>query len=66
MDLEMSGQGAPSSDQGLQATPGVLTAPLFSFLGRGKTFRGTTIGMAPLEGMCSSDNSGGVSVVRGA
>uniref|UniRef100_A0A8C2T649 ADAM metallopeptidase domain 33 n=1 Tax=Coturnix japonica TaxID=93934 RepID=A0A8C2T649_COTJA len=28
----------------------------------GKTFRGTTIGMAPLEGMCSADNSGGVSV----
>ncbi|XP_071610031.1 disintegrin and metalloproteinase domain-containing protein 33 [Heliangelus exortis] len=28
----------------------------------GKTFRGTTIGMAPLEGMCSLDNSGGVSV----
>lgn len=32
----------------------------------GKTFRGTTIGMAPLEGMCSADNSGGVSVVREA
>ncbi|XP_063257300.1 disintegrin and metalloproteinase domain-containing protein 33-like isoform X3 [Prinia subflava] len=28
----------------------------------GKTFGGTTIGMAPLEGMCSADNSGGVSV----
>ncbi|XP_019408103.1 PREDICTED: disintegrin and metalloproteinase domain-containing protein 33, partial [Crocodylus porosus] len=28
----------------------------------GKTFQGTTIGMAPLEGMCSADNSGGVSV----
>ncbi|XP_067389763.1 disintegrin and metalloproteinase domain-containing protein 33 [Emydura macquarii macquarii] len=28
----------------------------------GRTFRGTTIGMAPLEGMCSADNSGGVSV----
>ncbi|XP_051654126.1 disintegrin and metalloproteinase domain-containing protein 33 isoform X2 [Manacus candei] len=28
----------------------------------GKTFGGTTIGMAPLEGMCSMDNSGGVSV----
>ncbi|NXF12145.1 ADA33 protein, partial [Smithornis capensis] len=28
----------------------------------GKTFGGTTIGMAPLEGMCSVDNSGGVSV----
>uniref|UniRef100_A0A8B9CGH3 ADAM metallopeptidase domain 33 n=1 Tax=Anser brachyrhynchus TaxID=132585 RepID=A0A8B9CGH3_9AVES len=28
----------------------------------GKTFRGTTIGMAPLEGMCSADNSGGVSM----
>lgn len=45
--------------------PGVLIVPLFSFLNRGKTFRGTTIGMAPLEGMCSADNSGGVSVVRG-
>ncbi|KAI6069749.1 Disintegrin and metalloproteinase domain-containing protein 33-like protein [Aix galericulata] len=28
----------------------------------GTTFRGTTIGMAPLEGMCSADNSGGVSM----
>uniref|UniRef100_A0A8C0ISG8 ADAM metallopeptidase domain 33 n=1 Tax=Chelonoidis abingdonii TaxID=106734 RepID=A0A8C0ISG8_CHEAB len=27
----------------------------------GGTFRGTTIGMAPLEGMCSAENSGGVS-----
>uniref|UniRef100_A0A452I3K8 Uncharacterized protein n=1 Tax=Gopherus agassizii TaxID=38772 RepID=A0A452I3K8_9SAUR len=26
----------------------------------GGTFRGTTIGMAPLEGMCSAENSGGV------
>ncbi|XP_062903311.1 disintegrin and metalloproteinase domain-containing protein 33-like [Mobula hypostoma] len=28
----------------------------------GVTFRGTTIGMAPLEGMCSLDTSGGVSM----
>ncbi|XP_066428989.1 disintegrin and metalloproteinase domain-containing protein 33-like [Eleutherodactylus coqui] len=28
----------------------------------GVTFRGTTIGMAPLEGMCTADNSGGVSM----
>ncbi|XP_070612937.1 LOW QUALITY PROTEIN: disintegrin and metalloproteinase domain-containing protein 33 [Erythrolamprus reginae] len=28
----------------------------------GITFRGTTIGMAPLEGMCSAENSGGVSM----
>ncbi|KAL8206534.1 UNVERIFIED_CONTAM: hypothetical protein K2H54_007544 [Gekko kuhli] len=28
----------------------------------GVTFRGTTIGMAPLEGMCSAENSGGVSM----
>uniref|UniRef100_A0A8C8REB0 ADAM metallopeptidase domain 33 n=1 Tax=Pelusios castaneus TaxID=367368 RepID=A0A8C8REB0_9SAUR len=28
----------------------------------GRTFHGTTIGMAPLEGMCSADNSGGVSM----
>lgn len=62
----MLGQGAPGPDRGLQTIPGVLTALLFSFLGRGKTFRGTTIGMAPLEGMCSTDNSGGVSVVRKA
>ncbi|XP_075787141.1 disintegrin and metalloproteinase domain-containing protein 33 isoform X2 [Pelodiscus sinensis] len=27
----------------------------------GRTFQGTTIGMAPLEGMCSAENSGGVS-----
>lgn len=57
---------APSLDQGLQTTPGVLMVPLFFFLCRGKTFRGTTIGMAPLEGMCSMDNSGGVSMVREA
>ncbi|XP_048365952.1 disintegrin and metalloproteinase domain-containing protein 33 [Sphaerodactylus townsendi] len=28
----------------------------------GVTFKGTTIGMAPLEGMCSTENSGGVSM----
>ncbi|KAJ7327272.1 hypothetical protein JRQ81_017031, partial [Phrynocephalus forsythii] len=28
----------------------------------GVSFRGTTIGMAPLEGMCSGENSGGVSM----
>ncbi|KAM6441542.1 disintegrin and metalloproteinase domain-containing protein 33 isoform 2-T2 [Liasis olivaceus] len=28
----------------------------------GMTFKGTTIGMAPLEGMCSAENSGGVSM----
>uniref|UniRef100_A0ABM5GKQ9 Disintegrin and metalloproteinase domain-containing protein 33 n=1 Tax=Pogona vitticeps TaxID=103695 RepID=A0ABM5GKQ9_9SAUR len=28
----------------------------------GVSFRGTTIGMAPLEGMCTGENSGGVSV----
>ncbi|XP_056402096.1 disintegrin and metalloproteinase domain-containing protein 19-like isoform X1 [Hyla sarda] len=28
----------------------------------GVTFKGTTIGMAPLEGMCTADNSGGVSM----
>ncbi|XP_043919241.1 disintegrin and metalloproteinase domain-containing protein 33-like [Protopterus annectens] len=28
----------------------------------GVVFKGTTIGMAPLEGMCTQDNSGGVSV----
>ncbi|XP_060543187.1 disintegrin and metalloproteinase domain-containing protein 33 isoform X1 [Pantherophis guttatus] len=28
----------------------------------GITFRGTTIGMAPLEGMCSAENSGGVNM----
>ncbi|XP_062992136.1 disintegrin and metalloproteinase domain-containing protein 33 [Elgaria multicarinata webbii] len=28
----------------------------------GVTFKGTTIGMAPLEGMCSAENSGGVSM----
>ncbi|KAM4807598.1 disintegrin and metalloproteinase domain-containing protein 33-like [Rhinophrynus dorsalis] len=28
----------------------------------GVTFRGTTIGMAPLEGMCTIENSGGVSM----
>ncbi|XP_074848319.1 disintegrin and metalloproteinase domain-containing protein 33 isoform X3 [Carettochelys insculpta] len=28
----------------------------------GRTFHGTTIGMAPLEGMCSAENSGGVSM----
>ncbi|XP_044150713.1 disintegrin and metalloproteinase domain-containing protein 33-like [Bufo gargarizans] len=28
----------------------------------GVTFKGTTIGMAPVEGMCSADNSGGVSM----
>ncbi|XP_038601227.1 disintegrin and metalloproteinase domain-containing protein 33 isoform X2 [Tachyglossus aculeatus] len=27
----------------------------------GRPFQGTTIGMAPLEGMCSAENSGGVS-----
>jgi len=66
MDPGKLGQEAPSLDWGLQTTPGLRAAPLFSFPGRGKTFRGTTIGMAPLEGMCSADNSGGVSVVRGA
>ncbi|XP_063781469.1 disintegrin and metalloproteinase domain-containing protein 33-like [Pseudophryne corroboree] len=28
----------------------------------GETFKATTIGMAPLEGMCSAENSGGVSM----
>ncbi|XP_039607802.1 disintegrin and metalloproteinase domain-containing protein 19 isoform X2 [Polypterus senegalus] len=28
----------------------------------GVTFKGTTIGMAPLEGMCSHENSGGINV----
>nr|AAI69959.1 A disintegrin and metalloprotease domain 13 [Xenopus laevis] len=28
----------------------------------GVTFKGTTIGMAPLEGMCTAENSGGVSM----
>ncbi|CAN9509787.1 unnamed protein product [Ophioblennius macclurei] len=28
----------------------------------GVTFKGTTIGMAPLEGMCSLENSGGINV----
>ncbi|XP_069488438.1 disintegrin and metalloproteinase domain-containing protein 33-like isoform X2 [Ambystoma mexicanum] len=28
----------------------------------GVTFKGTTIGMAPLEGMCAGENSGGVSM----
>ncbi|XP_075429723.1 disintegrin and metalloproteinase domain-containing protein 19-like isoform X2 [Ascaphus truei] len=28
----------------------------------GDTFKGTTIGMAPLEGMCTAENSGGVSM----
>nr|XP_034958852.1 disintegrin and metalloproteinase domain-containing protein 33-like [Zootoca vivipara] len=28
----------------------------------GMTFVGTTIGMAPLEGMCTAENSGGVSM----
>ncbi|XP_073474254.1 disintegrin and metalloproteinase domain-containing protein 33-like isoform X1 [Aquarana catesbeiana] len=28
----------------------------------GATFQGTTIGMAPLEGMCTAENSGGVSM----
>ncbi|KAJ6658589.1 hypothetical protein lerEdw1_019977, partial [Lerista edwardsae] len=28
----------------------------------GVTFKGTTIGMAPLEGMCNAENSGGVSM----
>lgn len=32
--------------------------------GRGVIFKGTTIGMAPLEGMCSLENSGGINVVR--
>lgn len=31
----------------------------------GVIFKGTTIGMAPLEGMCSLENSGGINVVRG-
>ncbi|KAG8134200.1 hypothetical protein E2320_007331, partial [Naja naja] len=35
-----------------------MTAQLLT----GITFRGTTIGMAPLEGMCSVENSGGVSM----
>lgn len=30
---------------------------------RGVIFKGTTIGMAPLEGMCSLENSGGITVV---
>jgi len=30
---------------------------------RGVIFKGTTIGMAPLEGMCSLENSGGINVV---
>lgn len=30
----------------------------------GVVFKGTTIGMAPLEGMCSHENSGGINVVR--
>lgn len=66
MDLGTSEQGAASLEQSLHSIPGVLTVLPFSFVGRGKTFRGTTIGMAPLEGMCSMDNSGGVSVVRRA
>lgn len=37
----------------------------FSFLpASGVIFKGTTIGMAPLEGMCSLENSGGINVVR--
>lgn len=31
----------------------------------GVIFKGTTIGMAPLEGMCSLENSGGINVVCG-
>lgn len=37
---------------------------LFFYPGRGVIFKGTTIGMAPLEGMCSHENSGGINVVR--
>lgn len=34
------------------------------FCSRGVVFKGTTIGMAPLEGMCSHENSGGINVVK--
>lgn len=43
--------------RGLRARRPHDTAQLLT----GRTFQGTTIGMAPLEGMCSADNSGGVS-----
>ncbi|XP_074086096.1 disintegrin and metalloproteinase domain-containing protein 33 isoform X1 [Macrotis lagotis] len=43
--------------RGLRARRPHDTAQLLT----GRTFQGTTIGMAPLEGMCSAENSGGVS-----
>lgn len=61
----MVGQGTRSPYRSL-IWLGSLITHLFFLVSSGKTFRGTTIGMAPLEGMCSADNSGGVSVVREA
>ncbi|XP_016430984.1 disintegrin and metalloproteinase domain-containing protein 19-like [Sinocyclocheilus rhinocerous] len=36
--------------------------PLHQRVSHGVIFKGTTIGMAPLEGMCSHENSGGINV----
>lgn len=33
---------------------------------RGRAFRGATVGLAPVEGMCSAESSGGVSTVSSA
>ena len=63
--LGMVGQGTRSPYCSLIWLGSLITI-LFFLVSSGKTFRGTTIGMAPLEGMCSADNSGGVSVVREA
>uniref|UniRef100_A0A8C3XBX6 ADAM metallopeptidase domain 33 n=1 Tax=Cyanoderma ruficeps TaxID=181631 RepID=A0A8C3XBX6_9PASS len=60
-DVGHAAGGLPAG-AGHPKPPWVLSWALFSCPGRGKTFGGTTIGMAPLEGMCSADNSGGVSV----
>jgi len=61
----------PRGELGFQSTSDLLISlcvcvcVCVCLFNSGVIFKGTTIGMAPLEGMCSLENSGGINVVRG-
>lgn len=58
----------PSDTHGLRVVliPSSTQSRPCSTILRGRTFQGTTVGLAPVEGMCHAESSGGVSTVSSA
>lgn len=61
-------RGCPFGTPGLRGGPYSQPHPVTpcSATSRGRTFQGTTVGLAPVEGMCRAESSGGVSTVSSA